>query len=69
MDCRGTSRYLTGEFAGLSYPVNTTGVKESDTGLSAFNVNARRDANFKELQRLRFEEELYAVVRGRILEV
>ena len=69
LDCHGLTRHLTGEFAGQSYPAITTGVKEIDTGLSAFNVNARRDAHFAELQRLRFHEKLFAVVRGKILEV
>jgi hypothetical protein len=70
MNCHGISRILTGEFAGESYPCTTTNIKEIDTGISAYHYkNARRDANFRELQRIRFHEELYAVVRGRILEI
>ena len=69
LDCASMNRYLTGDCAGQSYPAINTGVKEADTGLSAFNVNARRDENFKALQRMRFNEELFAVVRGRILEI
>jgi hypothetical protein len=68
-DARGTNRLLTGEFAGHSYPAINVYVVEADTGMSAFHVNARRDENFRELQRLRFHEELFAVVRDRILEV
>lgn len=42
-DCR------TGE----TFNAVTFGIKESDTGLSAFNYEARRDDNFKALQELR----------------
>ena len=69
MDCSGLSRILTGDGAGESYPCITTGVSEIDTGLSAFNNDARRDTNFSILQHMRRNEELYAVVRGKILEV
>jgi hypothetical protein len=70
MDCPGSSRYRTGEFAGESYPCITTGMNEIDTGVSAYHYqDARRDANFRELQRIRFHEEVYAVVRGKILEI
>lgn len=67
LDCASMATWKTGERAGASYPVLTTGVKEIDTGRSAFNVQSRRDDNFQKLQALRFAE-TYAVTRGRILE-
>ena len=69
LDCRGTARVMTGPRAGKSYPSLSTGIKEADTGLSAFNVGARRDANFAALQTLRFEIGLYAVLSGAILDL
>lgn len=66
LDCRCMSRYMTGPDAGRSYPCITTGVKEADTGLSAFNADARRDANFRAMQELR--QTVFAVTRGAILE-
>jgi hypothetical protein len=69
MDCHSMNRYVSGEFAGQSYPAVNTGVVEADSGLSFAHVDARRDTNFKTLQRMRFNEELYVVVRGRILEI
>ena len=66
LDCRGTAQYVSGPRAGESYPCVTTGLKEFDTGLSAFNVSARRDARFREVQALR--QNVFAVSRGAILE-
>lgn len=63
-DCRGYSRIITGPRAGTSYPEITTGVNQADDGVSAFNVNARRDANFRALQQLRMD--VFAVHRGAI---
>lgn len=67
LDCRAMSRYMSGPRAGDSYPCCDTGLKESDTGLSAWNINARRDANFQAMQAMRGT--FYAVTRGHILEV
>lgn len=66
MDCRAPSRYMTGPRAGFSYPACTTGVRERDTGLSAFNVDARRDDNYRAMQALR--RNAFAVTGGAILE-
>ena len=66
-DCYSQDRYIAGDRAGESFPAINTGVKEFDTGLSAWNVDARRDNNFKALQELR--ESLFAVVRGKILQI
>ena len=52
---------------GNHYPCTTYGVDEADTGMSAFNVDARRDANFKALQALRFNT--FAVSQGRMVSV
>lgn len=67
MDCRSPARYVTGPFAGESYLCCTTGLKETDTGLSAFHYKARRDDNFRKMQELRHE--ICAVSRGALLEV
>ena len=68
-DCHGVNCYMTGDLAGESYPAVNAYVVEIDTGLSFAHVNSRKDGNFEALQRMRRNEELYAVVRGRILEV
>lgn len=68
MDCRGLARYMTGERAGESYPACSTGINEADSGLSAWNYQARRDDRFKAMQELRGQ--IFAVTRdGHILEV
>ena len=64
MDCRSSARYLE---SGRSYPCCTTGLKEIDSGMSAFHFQARRDAKFREMQELRGK--IFAVTRGAILEV
>ena len=69
LDCRSTARIMTGPRAGKTYPTLSTGIKEADTGRSAFHVEARRDANFEALQKLRFSVGLYAVVNGVILDI
>lgn len=69
MDCRSTARWMTGDRAGESYPACSTGIKEVDTGLSAFNVDARRDANFDKLQELRITGAWVAMHNGYILEI
>lgn len=68
MDCRSMATWMTGPRAGTSYPCVTTGITEADTGLSAFNVDARRDANFARLQDMRSSGRYFAVSRGAILE-
>jgi hypothetical protein len=64
LDCRSMSRYLE---SGRSYPCCTTGLKEIDTGMSAFHFAARRDDKFRAMQKLR--QEIFAVSRGATLEV
>lgn len=64
LDCRSTARYLHDN---RTYPCCTTGLKESDTGLSAFHFQARRDSRFEQMQTLRGE--IFAISRGAILEV
>lgn len=63
LDCRAMSRYLS---SGRTYPTCTTGVKERDTGRSAFHFESRRDANYRAMQKLR--QDVFAVSRGAILE-
>lgn len=67
LDCRAQARYMTGPHAGKSYPACTTYVREADTGMSAFHFQARRDANFAAMQKLR--NEIAAISRGALLEV
>lgn len=67
MDCRSVAQFMTGEYAGESYPCITTSLKEKDTGMSAFHYQARRDANFKAMQKLR--QEICTITRGALLEV
>lgn len=69
LDCRSTAQILTGPRAGKTYPSLTTGIDEADTGRSAFHFEARRDANFRTLQNLRFEVGLYVVLNGAILDL
>lgn len=65
-DCRGTARYLE---TGRSYPCITTGIKEIDTGRSAFHFQSRRDQKFRALQDIRLNDSHFAVVRGCIFEL
>jgi hypothetical protein len=64
LDCRCMARYLDD---GRTYPCRTTGLRETDTGMSAFHYQARRDDKFKAMQELRGQ--ILAVSRGAILEV
>jgi len=50
-------------------PTLSTGIKEADTGRSAFHVEARRDAKFRALQKLRFDVGLYAVLGAAIMDL
>lgn len=68
MDCRGTARFMTGPFAGETFPSLTTGIAQSDNRVSAFNVNARRDANYGRLKELRGGA-VYALVGRYVLEL
>lgn len=52
---------------GNTYPCVTWGVRERDTKMSAFHVDARRDENFERLQT--FRRYTFAVVKGAIYEV
>jgi len=69
LDCRSTAQIMTGPRAGKTYPTLSTGIKESDTGRSAFHVEARRDARFRAMQNLRFEVGLYAILGGAIMDL
>lgn len=67
MRCACNARWMSGSRAGKSWPCVTFGVSEADTGLSAFNVDARRDDRFTALQELR--RHAYCVSHGAIVEV
>ena len=66
-DVRSIARYITGEQAGQSYPYLGLYPVQADDKVSAWNVNARRDANYEAFKVLR--NSLFAVVQGRIVEV
>lgn len=66
MDAEGLNRYMEGELAGVSYPAVNMYVVQVSDGMSAFHVDARRDANFERLQHMRFHQTIFAVNRGRI---
>lgn len=66
-DCKSNARIMTGPAAGDSYPVITCGLTHVATGMRYANVDAPRDAGFRRMMELR--QELFAVVRGAILEV
>ena len=69
MDCKAISTWRTGERAGKSFPCISTGIKEIDTGKSAFHFEARRDKNFEALQAMRYEGTFVAMRNGYILEL
>lgn len=52
-DCRSVARWMSGPRAGKSYPCVSLRPVQVDNGLGFAHVEARRDANFQELQRLR----------------
>ena len=66
-DVRSIARYVTGEQAGQSYPYLGLYPVQADDKVSAWNVNARRDANYEAFKVLR--NSLFAVAQGRIVEV
>ena len=66
-DTQGMARYVSGERAGNSYPCLTLYPIQADDKVSAWNVNARRDANYEAFRVLR--NSIFAVSRGRIVEV
>lgn len=63
-DC--LARYMTGPRAGEAYPQRTFGVREADTGRSAFHYESRRDDRFAAMQALRLHA--YYLAAGRICE-
>ena len=67
MDCRSVARFMTGPLTGESYPACSTGINEADTGLRAWNVDARRDSNYRRMQALRVK--IGAISRGMLLQV
>jgi len=66
MDCKGPSRYMTGDRAGKSYPALSLKPVQIDDGLAWCNVEARRDSNFDALKASR--ETMFSLVNGRIAE-
>lgn len=67
--CLSQNRHMTGDRAGSSYPAKNFDVCEIDTGRSAYNVESRRDGNFKALQAMRFDESHFYIANGCICEI
>jgi len=70
-DCKCIARaYPFNDEEEYSYLCCTTGIKEIDSGMSAFHYQAKRDDNFKQLQAMRLSGEYFAVLKnGYILEI
>lgn len=66
MDCRGSSRYMTGPRTGTSHPYLSLKPVQVSDGMSWCSVYARRDDGFKRLKELR--DSVFAVVHGAIAE-
>lgn len=62
MDCASIATHMTGDRTGDRYPALALYPREMDSGLSAWNVDARRDANYKRLQQYRLD--VFAIVRN-----
>ncbi len=62
MDCPSMATHMTGDRTGDRYPALALYPREKDTGLSAWNADARRDGNYKRLQQYRMD--VFAVVRN-----
>jgi hypothetical protein len=62
MDCRSTSRYMTGPRAGCSTPSLSLSVVQIDNSMGCFHVDARRDTNYQALMVLR--DSVFCVSRG-----
>jgi hypothetical protein len=68
MDCQATAQYMTGERTGERYPYLALYPVQADNGKSAWNIEARRDNNFRAMQALR--NQIFSTMRdGRIIEV
>lgn len=67
MDARCRAKWMTGALAGETYPTTTTCIRQCDDKLSAFNADARRDANYTALRELR--RTTFVVSRGGIIEL
>lgn len=52
-DCTSVSKIMTGEDAGESYPTLTLYPIQTDNKISAYNINARRDDNYRALLAIR----------------
>lgn len=67
LDCRAPAIHLTGPWAGTSYPCLALYPVQSDNGLSAWHIDARRDENFHALQQLR--NTLFSVSAGHLVDI
>jgi hypothetical protein len=63
-DATCNARWLSGPAAGSTYPCRTLYPIQKDNKLSAFHIDARRDKNFRALQKMRFDDDTFYVVSG-----
>lgn len=66
-DAKCVARWASGEFNGRTYNCCTLDPVEIDTGVGAFNIAARRDANYEALKELR--SDFFAFHKDTIYEV
>lgn|SRR3990167_7084878 len=66
-DCASIARYIMGDRIGATYPALSLYPVQISDNLSAWNISARRDDNFRAMQTLR--NKIFAVSHGRIVEV
>ena len=64
MDATCNALWMTGPAAGSTYPCRTLCLIQKDNKLSAFHIHARRDKNFRALQKMRFDDDTFYVVSG-----
>ena len=64
MDCRSVARFMS---SGETYLACSVYPREENSGLSAWNIGARRDANYRDMQKLR--REIAAISKNYLMEV
>lgn len=64
MACRSTATIQTGPRAGSAYPAVSLYARQVSDGVSAYNVDARRDVKYEAFKALRNSR--FAIVRGAV---
>lgn len=65
LGCISVSRIISGDGAGSSFPARHCCIVENDTGKRCFQVDARRDANYRRLIEIR--DNYFVMEFGRIV--